>query len=107
MSIKRWETLLDQAAAGTSDWIDCDVRYEKISVRPIIVNLTSGDSIAIQAIVKDVKGIDKSFLDELEDADITTLKTYTTSGNDLIEGNWTYLRVVKVGANGAARVQGF
>ncbi len=107
MSIKRFKTLLSQSAAGASDWLDLDVRYEKISVRPIQISLTAGDTIAIQAIVKDVKGIDKSYLDTLADTDITTLATYTTSANDLIEGNWTYIRIVKTGTNGLAVVEGF
>lgn len=107
MSYKRYKQLMSQSAAGTSDWLDMDVRYEAISVRPIQGTIANGDTIAVQVITKDVKGNDKSFLDSLAASDITTLKTYTGDFNDLIEGNWTYVRVVKTGANGTAVVEGF
>lgn len=98
---------MNQSSAGASDWLDLDVRYEAISVRPIQGHIASGDTIAVQAITMDVKGNDKSFLDNLTSSDITTLKTYTGDFNDLIEGNWTYIRVVKTGTAGAAVVEGF
>jgi len=98
---------MNQSTAGNSKWFDLDVRYEKISVRPINGTVTAGDTVAIQATTKDVKGNGLSFLNSLAASDYTTLATYTTNFNDLIEGNWTYIRVVKTGTNGAAVVEGF
>jgi len=69
--------------------------------------MAAGDTVTLQGIVKDVKGIDKSFLDDLTAADITTLAEYTQDERDLLVGPWTYIRVVKAGTAGAARVQGF
>jgi hypothetical protein len=109
MSIKRYVQLMNQKAAGATGWVSLDVRYEKISVRPITINMTSGDSIAIYGTTKDVRGPDKSSITALTTAspDVTLLATYTGNANDLIEGNWTYLMVVKTGANGIATVDGF
>ncbi len=109
MSIKRFKTLYDtQAAAGTGDWVPLDVRYDDGSeVRTLIISVTSGDTVELQGIVKDVKGMDKSFLDTLQTSDITTLATYTESDNDVLEGPWTYIRVVKSGTSGPCKVSGF
>lgn len=107
MSYKRYKELMNQSTAGNSQWWDLDVRYEAISVRPIQGTITSGDTIVIQGTTKDIKGNDKTFLDSLTSNDYTTLATYTANFNDLIEGNWTYIRIVKTGANGTAVVKGF
>lgn len=109
MSIKRYKQLMNQKAAGSTQWYDLDVRYEKISVRPITINMTSGDSIAIYATTKDIRGPDKSSITALTTSspDVTLLATYTGNANDLIEGNWTYIMIVKTGSNGIATVDGF
>lgn len=106
-SIKRWVVLLDSTAAATGSWIPLDVRYDKETKRAIQGAVTSGDTITIQGITKDVVGMDKSFLTTLETADITTLGTYTADFNDILNGGWTYIRAVKTGTNGRAKIQGF
>ncbi len=85
MGIKRNKTLYDSIAAGTGDWIALDVRYEEAPTRPIRVVCASGDTITLQGIVRDVKGIDKSFLDTLQDADISDLAVYTEDTADILE----------------------
>ena len=107
MSIKRYHQLYNDSAAGNSQWWDLDVRYEQLADRPIQGTVTAGDTVAIQAITKDVKGNDKSFLTSLAASDVTTLATYVANFNDVIQGNWTYIRVVKTGANGVSVVEGF
>lgn len=106
-SIKRSKVLYDSAAADTSDWFALDVRYDESPSRAIQVYVTTGDTITIQGITKDVKGIDKSFLDTLTTADISDIKAYTASEPDVLEGPWTYIRVVKTGTTGQGKVQGF
>lgn len=107
MGIKRNKTLYDAIAAGTGDWIALDVRYEEAPTRPIRVVCASGDTITLQGIVRDVKGIDKSFLDALTDDDISDLAEYTENASDILEGNWTYIRAVKSGTNGRGLIEGF
>ena len=108
MSIRRNKLLYDAVAAGTGNWIPLDVRYEDDPVaRPLRIVLTAGDTLTLQAIVKDVKGIDKSFLDDLLAEDISTLKIYTESETDVLDGGWTYIRAIKTGTAGKGILEGF
>lgn len=107
MSIKRYKVIFDGTAAETGEWFALDVRYDESPSRAIQVQVTSGDTIKIQAITKDVKGIDKSFLDELDADDIADLKTYSASEADTLDGPWTYIRAIKTGTTGPAKVSGF
>lgn len=108
MSIRRNKVLYDDSAAGNGDWIALDTRYEQNPVgRSIKVTMTAGDTITLQGITKDEKGIDKSFLDALIAEDITDLKIYTQTENDVLDGSWTYIRIVKAGTSGDAYVEGF
>lgn len=106
MSIKRYKVLYNSATAGTGDWVALDTRYEQLSERPLKVTLVDGDTVTLQAIVKDVKGPDKSFLTTLTDSEIASLKTYTETEQDILEGAWTYIRIVKTGTSGVALVEG-
>lgn len=109
MGIKRYVQLINQTAAITTGWVRLDNRYETFSQRAIQINLTSGDTVELQAIVKDVKG-DKTagaWLNNLQPGDITSLKVYAVSENDVLEGPWTYIRAIKAGTNGLATVEGF
>lgn len=107
MGIQRYVKLYDATAAGTGTWYPLDARYEKISERALNITLSAGDTLALQAVVKDVKDIDQSYLNTLNPEDITTLKTYTQTGNDILKGNWRYLRVVKTGTAGKGTIEGF
>jgi hypothetical protein len=106
-SAKRYVQLYNATAAGTSPWFRLDSRYEKISVRPIHFSITSGDTFTLQAIVKDVKGIDETYLNSLLSTDIATIGTFTTTSDELLEGNYTWVRVVKTGTAGLGVVEGF
>ncbi len=46
-------------------------------------------------------------MNNLNVEDIVSLKTYTQSGNDILKGNWRYLRVIKVGTAGVGTIEGF
>lgn len=106
-SVRRYVDIYSAIAAGTGDWVPLDTRYEKTPEgRALRVQLTAGDTITLQAITKDVKGIDKSFLTSLLAQDISTLKTYTQSETDLLDGNWTYIRAVKTGTAGIGIISG-
>jgi hypothetical protein len=107
MSILRYKVLLDQTAAGNGEWIDLDVRYSNGETRAIMCELTSSDTVIIQAIVKDVRGIDKSFLDTLDTDDIVVLKTFSADGEYVFDAPYTYIRAVKTGTTGNAKVSGF
>lgn len=108
MSIRRYITLYDDTAADTSDWIALDTRHEDTpQSRSLIISLTAGDEITIEGTLKDEKGIDKTFLDTLTADEIVTLKIYTESEADILDGHWTYIRVTKTGTAGAAKVTGF
>lgn len=106
-SIKRWKTLYDAVAAGNGDWIALDSRYDESPSRVIQVELTSTDTIIIQGITKDVKGIDKSFLDTLNANDISVITTISADGSYHLQGPWTYIRAVKTGTTANAKAQGF
>lgn len=107
MSIKRYKLLLDQTAEGTTDWVALDTRYDEDPTRSLQIAVTTGDSIRIDVTTKDVKGIDKSFLDTMTASDYTTYDTVTATDTLLVEGPWTYIRVAKTGTNGPAKVLGF
>lgn len=70
---------------------------------------SSSDTITLQGIVKDVKGgnAQTTMLSGLASKEISTIKTYNASDVDVLEGPWTYIRVVKTGANGDSLVEGF
>lgn len=107
MSIRRHKRLYDALAAGTGDWIQLDTRYDESPAgRPLRVVLTAGDTLTLQGILKDEKGIDKSFLNSLLAEDISTLKIYTTSQVDVLDGNWTYIRAIKTGTAGKGILEG-
>lgn len=109
MGIRRWKTLFDSNVntSGTGAWIALDVRYEEHALRSIMGAVITGDTVTVQGITKDIKGIDKSFLTTLETQDITNLNAYTADFNDVLIGPWTYVRVVKTGTAGRAKVEGF
>lgn len=103
----RHKVLLQTGAAEAGPWIALDTRYQQDIERAIQISVMAGDTIALEGITRDEKGIDKSFLVNLDPADISVLKEYTESTADVLTGTWTYIRAVKTGANGFAKVQGF
>lgn len=106
MAIKRHKILLDQTAAGSSDWFQLDTRYEDDTTRIIQVELTAADTVILQGITKDVKGADKSYLDSLDADDIAVITTISADGFYNITGAWSHIRVTKTGTAGNAKVQG-
>ncbi len=106
-SAKRYVKLYNASAAGTGAWFRLDSRYEKISVRPIHFSITAGDSFVLQATVVDFKGIDETYLNNLQASDIATLGTFVATSDELLEGNYTWVRVVKSGTAGIGVVEGF
>lgn len=107
VGIKRYKQLYNATAAGTGSWVELDIRYDKAPFRTLIFSVTAGDTLELQGITKDFKGIDETWLTSLTASEITSLKTYTASGNDVLEGPWTHIRVVKTGTAGNGLVEGF
>lgn len=108
MGIRRHKELYNASAAGSGSWIHLDSRYENQPLRPFQISMNASDTIAIQGTTLRAK--DAVELDTLiTSSDITTLETYTgsTDVNDVIVGSWTFIRAVKTGTNGTAKVQGF
>ena len=108
MSIRRHKILFDSATAGNGDWVRLDVRREEApSGRPIRVVIVAGDTLELQGILLDIKAGDEADLTTLADKEIASLATYTQTENDVLDGNWTYIRMVKTGANGIGYAEGF
>ncbi len=103
----RHKVLLQTGAEGAGPWIALDARYKKETERALQIFVTDGDTVTIQGITKDEKGSDKSFLANLGPEDISDLKSYTESTADVLTGTFTYIRAVKTGTAGFAKVQGF
>jgi hypothetical protein len=108
-AIKRYKVLYDSSAAGNGDWIRLDSRYDISPQRIVHVDLTSGDTIELQGTVKDEKGSTPSLVTaSLDTDDIVTIETFTADSTEhLLTGPWTYIRVVKTGTTGNAKVSGF
>ena len=108
-AIKRHKVLLDQSAAGNGDWIRLDSRYDHDSSRILQIDLTVGDTIDIEGTTVDVRGGNPAVVTAgLAADDITTIQSFTANGTgDLLAGPWTYIRAVKTGTTGNAKVQGF
>jgi len=110
-SIHRHKELYNDTAAGTGDWVRLDNRYEEYGGRVLQSEVTAADTLIIQVTSKDVKGLtaaqEAAMLAALDAADITVLATVTADGPYLLEGPWSYIRVVKTGTAGVGKVQGF
>lgn len=106
--ILRYKVLYDSAEAGNGEWFRLDNRYDERE-RVVNVDLTTGDTVTIQGIVKDVRGAKPSdFFSSLEADDIATLDVLTEdTENPVLRGPWTYIRVVKEGTNGNLKVSGY
>ena len=108
-AIKRYKVLYDSSAAGNGDWIRLDNRYDISPQRIINIDLTAGDTIVLQGAVKDLKGVAQDTVTgSLTTSDISTIETFTEDSTEhLLTGPWTYIRVVKTGTTGNAKVSGF
>jgi len=106
-SIRRRKVLLDQTAAGNGPWIRLDSRYEDSPERAIQISLTAGDSVRIEGTTLDIRG-EGDPTDTIAAEDIAILDgSFSSSTSTILNGNWTYIRVVKTGSSGNAKVQGF
>lgn len=100
------KVLLNQAGAGTTDWVQVDsVDFSDLNPSTLQISLTSGDTITIEGITQRFKGIEKDF-STLTAVDITEIAEVTASGFVSLVGTWTYIRVIKTGTAGNAKVQG-
>ena len=113
MSIRRHIVLYDDSAAGNGEWFRLDSRYEETPERAIQITVSGGDSVTIQATTKDTRGPNPDTGlafnpdTDLDPDDITALIVYNADENDILTGNWTYIRVVKAGTAANAKVQGY
>ncbi|GAG78539.1 unnamed protein product [marine sediment metagenome] len=106
--IRRHKVLLDTITAGAGDWVRLDSRYEVDSLRAFQIDMNASDTIEIEGTTLDEQDATALAAVIVDPEDITTLKSYTgnTSENDVIVGNWTFIRANKTGTNGIAKVQG-
>jgi len=102
-SIKRFKTLWNATAAGTGTPVALDVRYDESPFRVVQGTVTAGDTIVLQGTTWDNRGPDKT---GLASATWSPIQSFTANFNTTITGDWTYFRVVKTGATGAALVTG-
>lgn len=100
MSFLKNKSLYNSSDAGTGDWVKLDTAYDNDKSRALCVYLANAsDSIRIEATTVEAEA-------DISTADIVPLKTYTESAGEEFTAPWTYIRAVKIGANGAAKVQG-
>lgn len=97
--------MYNATAAGTSQWFHFDFRHDDAPFRTINVNMSVGDTVNIEATAYDIKGQDINNLTVPAD-EIVVLKSYTASGEDVIQGPWAAIRIVKSGTTGKAVVDG-
>ena len=108
-AIKRYKVLYDSAAAGNGNWIRLDNRYDQSSERIIHIDLTAGDTVVLQGVVKDQRGVDQdTIIASLVPSDIAVIETFIADSTEhLLVGPWSFIRVVKTGTTGNAKVSGF
>lgn len=106
MGIRRHKVLYNDSAAGNGTWIRLDSRYEHEPTRAVQGVVTSGDTISIEGTT--LEAIDRVDLDSIITADdIQELGSFTENFTDVLNGNWTYVRAVKTGTTGIAKIQGY
>ena len=105
MAILRHKVLYNASAAGTGDWFELDTSKNGENMRSIHGQVAAGDTIVIQGTT--IRAADRTALAEvITSTDIATLKTFTSDFADTLLGTWSFIRVVKTGANGTSKVQG-
>ncbi len=108
-AIRRHKLLLQtfEPNLATGDWIAMDVRYDETSERAVTGSVVAGDTVVLEVLTNDVKGIDKSFLDSLTAEDIVVFGTYTADFAATIPSGYTYIRARKsAGTTSTVKVQG-
>lgn len=104
-TIRKSYSMLNTAAADTGEWIHLDYRFEPDQTRTVMGDLTTGDTVVIEA--TQIKAKDKNALAAIiVAADITILESYTADFNDVLNGPWTFVRARKEGTAGNAKVNG-
>lgn len=104
--IRRNKILYNSSTAGNGEWVRLDSRYETSPERAIQGSVTTGDTITIQGTTIEAK--DAAALASVITADdISDLDSFTADFADVLLGNWTFIRAVKTGTTGDAKVQGY
>lgn len=106
MGFRRNKILYNSSAAGIGEWVSLDSRYEIDPTRVIHAVLAAGDVITIQGTTVDIRGPENP-LDSITDYDIVDITEFDESGTGTLIGPYTYIRAVKTGTAGRAKVQGF
>tara|TARA_R110000851_G_scaffold10031_1_gene36693 strand:+ start:9045 stop:9368 length:324 start_codon:yes stop_codon:yes gene_type:complete len=103
MVLRKVYTMFDAATASEGDWIKLDYRFEEANERTLAIKLTVGDTITLEGthvIAKDTPTLDGI----ITAGDIHNLKEYVEDFSDILNGQWTFVRIKKTGATGAAKV---
>ena len=106
--IRRNKVLYNDSAADTGDWIRLDSRYEIDPTRALTIHMNAADTITLEGTVVDAK--DAAALEaKIVDQDIVVLEEYTGEAevNQILSGNYTFIRASKTGTAGNAKVQGY
>lgn len=106
MGIRSNKILFNASTASTGDWYFLDARYEMVQQRAIHGTVTTGDTIIIEGITKDIRCTETPLLATLDPEDIATIQKFTGDFSYVLEGNWTWIRVRKEGSTATAIVQG-
>lgn len=87
------KVLVNQTAAIIGQWKSLGYKNESSPTRTAVAEVTSGDTLTIELKVEDEDGV-------------SATHSYDFTENDarLIDGPWTHMRGVKVGANGAGKL---
>lgn len=106
--IRRHKVLYNGSAAGNGTWVRLDSRYEEDAGRAITIHMNASDTISIEGTVIDAKDV-PSLEAIIEDADIAVIESYTgaTEAGVTLSSNYTFIRAVKTGTTGTAKVQGY
>lgn len=94
------KVLYEASAAGAGDWVKLDGKFEEIAHRALQGTVASGDTIGIEATT-----VEK--VEDITPVDIVELEEFDDDFAKVLVGNWTYVRAVKTGTNGVAKVQGY
>lgn len=106
MGIRNNKVLYNSSAAGSGDWFFLDSRYESDAQRAVMGTVVTGDTVNIEGITLPIRCTESDSLASIDAEDITELGSYTENFSDILNGNWTWIRVTKEGTTGTAKVQG-
>ena len=107
MSNKNYVLLYNASAAASGTWYPVSGTYGDQYQAVVQVSLNASDTILIEGTTLEAKDA-TALAAIITAADIVTIKTFSsvTSGFQVIDGPWTFIRATKTGTTANAKVQG-